>query len=397
LPRRAAFLQFGANAATSAATTFIAVVAYAYGANLIQVGAIVAAYNLSLFLSTMFSGRAADRYGRLRLVRVGFAVATATALLHAFARTPAEVGGARVLFGFSVGLYPPALTSLAYDANRRLGRFTSWGSLGMSVGTLAAGLLTMTPLLGGYTTSVFLLSSVLLAAGFAVSLTLPQAKEAKVDVPIFPKNVLRRNLPAYTALLLRHVGATAVSAIFPLFLLALGANLFQVALVSVINGVAQFVVMQFVDKVPSGRALILGLLFSTGTFLLYAVTPNLWFLGLVQLFLGASWGMLYTGALKFVMERNVERATSTGLLQSTQQLAAVIGPLLGGAAAVYLGYRLLMIGAAVLSLAAVPLFLYEIHRHPGFLEEMAPVHAHPMPRPAAPSELIPVNEDPRAL
>ena len=53
-----------------------------------------------------------------------------------------------------------------------------------------------------------------------------------------------------------------------------------------------------------------------------------------QILLGVSWATLYVGSLKFVMERNVERATSTGLLNSVMSICAIIGPLIGGSVVV---------------------------------------------------------------
>jgi len=52
-----------------------------------------------------------------------------------------------------------------------------------------------------------------------------------------------------------------------------------------------------------------------------------------QVALGMSWAFLYVGSLKFVLERGVERATSSGLLGSALSISATAGPLLGGAIA----------------------------------------------------------------
>ncbi|MHB8585703.1 MAG: MFS transporter [Thermoplasmatota archaeon] len=380
MQKRAAFIQFSASAATNAAAAFIAITAYRWGANLTQVGIIVAAYSASLFLSYLYSGRAADGHGRRRLVQAGLGLGAVVGLLQIFAHDPGSIAVVRALYGASVGLYPPALTALAYDANRKLGRFTAWGSFGSSLGTLAAGALTTTSFLGGYTTTVFLFASLMMAIGFFTSLFIPHKKEQTKPVPLFPRDVIRRNGPAYSALLLRHIGATAISSIFPLYLIHLGANLWVVALVSVLNGVAQFVTMQFVDKFASWHALVAGLVISGTCFALYAVFSTIVILAALQLLLGASWGLLYTGGLKFVMERNVERATSSGLLQSTLQLAAIVGPLAGGVVADRFGFRVLMLGGATLALLAIPIFLYELHRHPSFIEDLAPMRAHAVVR-----------------
>lgn len=376
MQKRAAVIQGASHAAMAATSVFIAVLAYEVGASLTEVGLIVAAYASAQLVSHTLSGRAADRNGRLRIVRLGLGLSAAAALLHVVAWDALSLGAARVLFGLAAGLYPSALTSLAYDANRKLGRFTAWGSLGFSIGTLSAGMLAGVGALGGYSTSVFLFASGMLTVAFLVSLALPRRPEPKVDVPFFPRAVIRRNLPAYLALLLRHVGATAVWSIFPLYLLSMGAGLREVALVSFVNGIAQFAFMQVADRFPSGRLVLAGLVLSAVSFLLFAVAPSMTWMYASQLVLGASWAALYTGCLKFVMERNVERATSTGLLQGTLQLANVVGPLIGGALADHLGFRPLMVVACAMSLLAIPAFVLELRRHPSFIEELPDSHAH---------------------
>lgn len=376
---RAALIQVASHAALSATSAFIAILAVELGASLAEVGLLVAGYQAALLVSSLFAGRAADQYGRRRMVQLGLGLAALAAGLHALATSPLALGGARVVFGFAAGLYPPALTSLAYDQNRKLGRFTAWGSLGYTLGTLAAGLLAATDLLGGYSTSVFVFAALMLALAFGLSLLLSPRPELNVKVPLFPRAVIARNLPAYSALLLRHVGASAAWAVFPLFLFALGADLTMVAIVSMVNGIAQFAAMQFVDRFPSGRLVVAGLAMSALTFVLFALAQNLLWILVVQLLLGASWAALYTGALKFVMERNVERATSTGLLQSTLQLSHVAGPLWGGLFAQAFGFPALMLVAAGLSLLGIPAFLYELHRHPSFLDELPAEHPHAVP------------------
>lgn len=379
--KRAALIQLTSHAAMSATSVFVAVLAHALGASLTQVGLIVAAYAAAQLVSHTVAGRAADQHGRLRLVRLGLGLSSVAALLHVVAWDPISLTAARLAFGLSAGLYPSALTSLAYDSNRKLGRFTAWGSLGFSVGTLAAGLLAGTGILGGFETSVFVFSAVCLAGAFLASLAIPRRPEPKVEVPFFPRAVIRRNLPAYVAMLLRHVGATAMWAVFPLFLLSLGADLGTVAFVSVVNGVAQFAFMQVADRFASGRLVVAGLVLSTATFVAFALSPAIPWVFAAAVLLGASWAALYTGCLKFVMERNVERATSTGLLQGTLQLANVVGPLVGGVVADHYGFRSVMLIAAALAALAVPTFLVELRRHPAFIEELPASHAHAVKAP----------------
>ncbi|HVL47413.1 MAG TPA: MFS transporter [Candidatus Thermoplasmatota archaeon] len=354
---RASLIQVVSQAALSAASVLLPVFAVALGASLFEVGLIAAAFGLAQLVSSFVGGRAADVHGRRRILQIGLATSAVAALFHTFARTPLELGLARVVLGVAAGLIPAALLSLAYDQNRKLGRFAAWGSLGFGLGALAGGVI-------GGAEGVFTFSSILLATAFAVSLRLPTSTEPRVAVPMFPREVIERNLPAYAAVVVRHIGATAVWVLLPLHMVALGADLVWVGAASGVNALFQFLIMPRLDGIRSTRLVTAGLLLSALTFVVLheATTP----LGVLaaQPILAASWAALYMGALKFVMERNHERATATGLLQSSIQLSSVAGPLLGGAIAAVWGIHTTMLVAAILPILAIPLFRWELARHP---------------------------------
>jgi predicted MFS family arabinose efflux permease len=209
---------------------------------------------------------------------------------------------------------------------------------------------------------IFALASLAMAASFLLALRLPPRPEVRVRVPWLPREVIRNNAPAYVAMLLRHTGAAAVWIIFPLYLQQLGAGPLEIGVLYFLNTGSQFVFMGFLDRYRPGPLVVGGLLASSAVFMLFYAAPVWWLLVPVQLLLALSWALLYVGALAWVMERNVERATSTGLLQSTTSLANVLGPALGGAVAHAAGYDATMVLAAFLSLAAVPVFLASARR-----------------------------------
>jgi DHA1 family quinolone resistance protein-like MFS transporter len=68
---------------------------------------------------------------------------------------------------------------------------------------------------------------------------------------------------------------------------------------------------------------------------------------------------MYVGALKYVNERNVERATASGLLNSTMSIGGIIGPTL--VAIFYLiwpGYLPIILNGIVMSLIAAGVFWF---------------------------------------
>lgn len=351
---RARFLTYGvqvaSQAAVSAATLLIPLYAKALGASDLEVGLIVAGHGAAVFFSAYLAGNAADRKGKRLMIRAGLAASAGACALQALATDPVSLGLARASFGLAAGMFPAALVAYAYDQTRKPGRFAAWGALGFGLGTLMAGAI-------GGIQAIFLASSALLVACFALALRLPARPEVHVRVPLFPRGVIRKNLPAYLAMLIRHTGASAVWAVFPIYLAGLGADALAIGVIYSLNAVSQFLLMNVSDRYPSAPMAAAGLALSAVTFLAFALARELWMIYPVQLILGASWAFLYVGSLKFVMERNVERATSTGLLQSSISLGHIAGPVLGGVVAQAWGYGSTLWLAFLLSLIAIPLFL----------------------------------------
>ncbi len=364
---KASTIQFLQNAGIFSSVFIIPVFARDLGIDEFQLGLIVALFFLSLLVSNYVFGRWADVHGRRRILQLGLlltALASATQMLAHDATTLAI---ARILVGLSAGLYPAALYAYVYDSKGKIGKFSSFGSLGWGVSTICAGILAIF-------WQIFLLSSFFLFLAFVVALFLTPMPEVKLKVPFFPKDVIKRNLPVYLAVLVRHTGAHAIWVIFPLFLLDLKMDLLAVGVLYAVNSGTQFVVMQLADRFESSRLVATGLLISTATFISFTFAQNFWHMFPTQILLGASWGTIYVGSLKFVMEKNVERGTSTGLLNSVLSISAIIGPLLGGmivGGVLSLGfdlgiaYRSTMWVAALMAVVSFFLFLSALKRNNG--------------------------------
>ncbi|MDI6708804.1 MAG: MFS transporter, partial [Candidatus Thermoplasmatota archaeon] len=228
-------------------------------------------------------------------------------------------------------------------------KFASYGSLGMGAGTLVAGII-------GIYWQVFLLGSLLFVIAFIMALTLEESKKQIIHVPLFPKKVLKENLAVYSAFFLRHTGASAVWIIFPVYLSILGASKAWIGAIYALNALSQFVFMQLIDKFKSSKLVATGLISSGITFISFFLVQNFYHIFLLQLLLGFSWACLYTGSLKFVTERTLEKATSVGLLNSALSISIVLGPFLGGALAQVLGYRNVILFAVAMCFIALSMF-----------------------------------------
>lgn len=346
------------NLALSASLLFIPNLAEELGASKVLIGVIGAAYGFAVFASSYLFGRASDVYGRRVFIHLGLGVSTITFFLQVLAdpsfvapfwADPWLLALARGLAGFSVGMFPAALTAYIYESKNPLGRFSSFGSLGWAIGNFVAGLIAMY-------WGAFVLSSACLLMAFFVSFTMPRVAGSHLRVPFFPWRLVKRNWPIYLSYFLRHIGANGIWIIYPLYITRLGGDKFLVGLIYTVNTASQFFVMRYVDRFTGKRLINAGLTLSSITFLAFTLAQKFYQLIPIQILLGCSWSCLYVGSLLHLMRRNVEKATCTGMLNSMISLAALFGALLGGIVSELLGFKATMYVAATLTITGLILF-----------------------------------------
>ncbi|MBS7288323.1 MAG: MFS transporter [Candidatus Freyarchaeota archaeon] len=340
---------FFSDCAVSASLVVTPLFARSLGASNLEIGLIGAVYGLSLLVSSYLSGWASDVFGRERLLRASLAVAALTFPLQAFSSTPLHFLLVRGVAGFCSGVYPTILAAQGYEESGRLGRIISFGALGWGIGSL---FISFTYLYR----DVFIASGALFLAGFLVSLKM-EIRDTRLSVPLFPRDVIKRGLPVYVSFLLRHTGANAVWAIFPLFLEEIGAGSFWIGVIYATNTFAQFFIMPLIDRFKSSRLVAWGLIFSLLTFTVYLASGSYVHVLPAQLLLALSWSLLYIGSLTYVAERGSERGTAVGVLEMVRGVATTIGPFFGGAVSQVYGYRSTIMFAVAGCVAALALFL----------------------------------------
>jgi DHA1 family multidrug resistance protein-like MFS transporter len=355
-------INFLTNAAASAAGLFIPLYAVQYGATLEEVGFIVAAYNAFIVFASILFGRAADVQGVRRILRAGLLLSAVTCLLQPFAVNPWLLLASRALLGFCVGMYPAALLAYAKTADSLMGKFSSWGSLGWALGNLLAGVAAQID--PGVYWQVFALASAAWFLAFFLATTAPAEAAGGMRIPLFPRKVLRRNVPVYAMMFIRHTGANMIWGIFPIYLAeVLHLDVFEIGIINAFNPFVQFMVMQGIDRYGSRTLIIAGLLGSFATFVLFIVSWDFWSMLAIQIVLGFSWATLYVGSLKFITEENVETGTAGGWFNSVTSLSSIVGPILGGFVAA-VSYNLTFEIAAAMALVALAAYLATV-RHPG--------------------------------
>jgi len=343
-------IQFLANMANVLSLLFIPMFAESLGATYLEIGFIVGIFSASTLLSSFIFGRVADLHHLRSVLLFGFGIAVATFFLQIFARDPASLMLARALAGFSVGIYPGALIAYVHYRKQSLGRFISLGSLGWMVGFFAAGLI------GENMNSLFLLSSFFYLLCFLFAFRLRDIEKPQVNLSYFSLDTLLKNAGPYFALFLRHTGAVGVWTIFPLYLRQLGATDLWIGLIYAVNPAVQFLVMRRLDELGNERLIHIGYPLSAVGFVSFILAPSYLYIIPGMFIIACSWSFLYVGSTRLVVERNPDKATSAGLINSMIGAAGVVGALMGGFFSQVFGFRATMFAAAFFCLAGFLLF-----------------------------------------
>lgn len=312
------------------------------------VGLVVATYQAVLFLSSALFGRLADLKGYKPMIVSGLFAGAITLFAHQFVNDVAALFLVRALCGLAVGIFPAAMVAYASHQTRELGRFTSAGSLGWGIGSLVAGTV------GDYN-HVFTLSAGVSLVGGLVALVMLRSSQERIRQPFFNAATLKRNWQVYLSFFLRHAGAMGIWAIFPIYLERLGASKLWIGIIYGINAFGQALFMPLLDRLSARRLIRLGLYGSILTFVGFALCRNYQQLIPFQVLLAFSWSGLYLGSLKYLVDRNQERSTAAGLLNSTLSLSGITGAVLGGIVA-HLGLPAVMLAAALMSAAGALVF-----------------------------------------
>jgi DHA1 family multidrug resistance protein-like MFS transporter len=350
------------NTALSASLIFIPNLAKDLGASDTEIGVISAVYGVAIFASSYLFGRASDVYDRKFIIRLGLFASAVSFFLQMLA-DPSFVLSlftntwllaiARGLAGFSAGVFPPALMAYVYESDNLLGKYNSLGALGWSIGTFVAGLF-------AFYWNAFLLSSVCFWLAFLISLTMGSVSSPHIKVPFFPRNVIKKNWHVYLSFLLRHTGANCIWVIYPLYIASLvpgvEADKFWIGVIYTVNFASQFAIMPFMDRFKAKALIYEGLGLSALTFLVFTFAQDYLQLLPMQVLLGASWSLIYVGSLLYLMQRNTEKATCSGILSSVASLSMVLGSILGGIIAQFFDYKATMYVATILTLIAFVFF-----------------------------------------
>ncbi len=315
-------------------------------------GLIGFSYGLFSVISYYFFGKLSDSLGKRKIfLIVGFLLSAVSFFLHVFARDSISLILVRAFSGLTVGIFSFPLIAYAHDnfGSKGVSWVSAFSSLGWAVGSLIVGLIK-------YFNEIFILSAVSFLIAFLLTINIKDSKVKPLSVSIFPKKLIKKNIALYSLYFARHVGACSIWIIFPIYLLSLGANMLVLGIIYAMNPLTQTFAMLSIPKIKlkmSTKSMIrLGIMLSFITFLIYYLSVHYISIIPAQFILGIAWAFLYVGSLLYLLERNIEKATSTGLLGSTISLSNMFGVLIGGMLATY-SLKLPMIFACALCLVSM--------------------------------------------
>ncbi|NHW23749.1 MAG: MFS transporter [Archaeoglobales archaeon] len=342
---RAPLINFLSQVSIASSLLFIPVFAKEIGASDIEVGIIASTYSLSTFVASSIFGRLSDFFNRKIILLSGLLLSSIFFFAQCLVKTPAQLLVVRALVGFSIGIFPAALMSYAYEKNRNVGSFSAFGSLGWAFGQLIAGFIM-------FYQRIFAFGAFLFFLAFLMILR-ERFPAQKISRPRSSLTIIRQNFSIYLAFFIRHVGASAVWLIFPIYLAEIGISKFWIGIIYFMNSFLQFIVMQRIERFNPQFLLNLGTVFSGLTFLLYSFATQAHEFLAIQPLIAIGWSAMYVGALRIVLENNLERNSAAGFLNSTIYLSTILGSIIGGIIAENFGYKSCLYFGAILSFLAL--------------------------------------------
>jgi MFS family permease len=329
---------------------FIPLLAEELGASNFLIGVIVAVYGLTQLFSMYFFGWISDTRGRLRLVRGGMIVSAIALALQAFAFDPLSLFLLRGLCGLAVGISYSSLIIYGLECGKRLGKFTSFESLGWGLGILLAGWI-------GEYERIFLFSGFVLFISFVLSMGLREKCAKTVQVPFLPSRLIKKNLNIYFPFLIRDLSAYALWSFLPLFFLGLGANKLWIGVLYFMNTGNQFFFKQFVDRFDHELLYRGGMILSAAGFFGYYFSTDHIVVIFPQIIIAVAWSALSVGTMGLLTDKNTEKATVIGLFASTRGVAQIVAPLFAGAFMMFHDFKSLALMSGAATVLALSLHL----------------------------------------
>lgn len=338
----------------------------------IWAGAIFAANFATSFIFQPLWGKLSDKYGRkVMLLRSGFGMAIVTSLMG-LATAPWHLLGLRLLNGVISGFNPAAVSLISSSAPE--------DRMGFAMGTVQSGSVAGTilgPLIGGllagyigyrpifYITGALILIASLLALVFVKENfdreEASHTPQVSVIAGFKELNKTPQLLVLFTITFLLQFAMVSPMSILPLYvekLHGIGQNAalwagFTVAVTGLSNMISSPFLGKLSDKLGAHRILTICLIGAAVSLIPQAFVHTVWQLLLVRFIMGVFMGGLLPSANALIRHYTPDGMESRafGFNASTLALGNMLGSLVGGFLAVYIGIEGIFIISGILLLA----------------------------------------------
>ena len=170
-------------------------------------------------------------------------------------------------------------------------------------------------------------------------------------------------LNLYVPSFLLSVGQQGLLILLPLYLVKLNGNVAFAAAIVGLRGLGMMLfdipagmfVSRFGDKV----AMLIALICTAAMSIAFILVETSWGLAIVTILYGMGNGAWLTARLSFITDSSdpTRRGRTIAVVAGIMRVGALLGPLLGGIVAEYIGFKIAFLGAGFLAVTAV-LFIY---------------------------------------
>ncbi len=328
------------------------------GATLSQIGLISAAWHISSLIFTAPVGRYSDRSSKKRVILLGFLVNLIASLLYAFSWNFISLASVRFIHGFGYAMLTPI--AMAYGAELaprgREGQYMGSLMLSMTAG-FALG-----PMLGGFVRDIasknttFYIVSGFIGLGLILAfLMLPDTKdESKTEGVSTSFRKVLSNKSIVTAIffsLMLNLGVGSIFNFLAMFLsmpksqggpgLSFSAIGIVFSIPFIFSAIVQRESGKLADRMNKTILIVASGVIGTISIILFPNMNSLIGLILVLSFFwgGVSLGMPAIRALAVLEGRESGQGTVMSVVQTSENIGNILGPLLAGVVAEILGLR----------------------------------------------------------
>jgi DHA1 family quinolone resistance protein-like MFS transporter len=290
----------------------------------------------SILTAPIFARKAAKLRRKLPIIKAGLLIGAFFSILLFFSYDKLLIFVFRMGMGVSFGATMGLTNSLATEIDtekrgRYFGIYTAACSFGWAIGSLLVGVVITQKY-----NNAFLIPILFLTIGF-IATFLAKEKYTSSDYFGIDFQTIKKFLPFYRTLFLRHSVATALWAFLPLYLeFTLGFDRIIIASIFFINNSLQVLTMPLVghlsDRVKKTYLVFTGLIGSFIFIFIFTVIKNPIDFMLLQILVASSWALIYLGTSSLVTSYSNwnERGEAMSGLSMTLNLSNIVGPLFGG-------------------------------------------------------------------